>query len=171
MFISSFKFVFPQFTSSSLNNLTSGKSNPTSKKWITELQIKQHSNHCNPRQIEHRQDNSHYTTMICNCAFINTNKTTYKKRLRFQDGCTLDSVLISNLPERVLTLRSLLSGPGGSKPGNKSAKILLNSGTSSATNFGMLASFTALMIMWDSSSSKVSDSMLRLRRKYGMIQI
>lgn len=35
--------------------------------------------------------------MICNCAFINTNKTTYKKRLRFQDGCALDSVLISNL--------------------------------------------------------------------------
>ena len=52
-------------------------------------------------------------------------------------------------------------------PGNKSSRIPSNSGTSSATNLGRLALFTALMMMCDSSSSPRDEdcSDWRLGRK------
>ena len=43
-------------------------------------------------------------------------------------------------------------------PGNKSSKMPSNNGTSSETNLGMLALFTALMIMCDSCSSSRDES-------------
>lgn len=61
-----------------------------------------------------------------------------------------------------LTLSVTLSGIGGDSPGNKSSMMLLNKGTSLATNLGMLLFLMALITILDSSTSRFSESLFML---------